>query len=258
MQEFQGNGEQINVVEYLNVVFRGKKTIFWCLVFGLIIFCLIYFYKTGFDAPLQNTYRALATVEVGKIQRQYTEGSIEKPVEKIDNVILKINQGVFNKGLPIKASVIKSANFVSNINLNENANVIELSTEFSDKNFAKNSLSDSVEAILLYHQGLINEEKEKITNRINLLQESVKRLSASGQETAVLELEILHLKGGLDDTHSSKLIKEPAVSVFKSSFNKIAELIFILIVGAVAGLFLGLFIVFFREWWNKNKSYINI
>ena len=85
----------------------------------------------------------------------------------------------------------------------------------------------------------LRKSKEDLMIQINSLKENIENLNA----------QINALKASLDDIKPTKIVKSPTVS--GSPIKPRIKLN--IVIAAVLGLFVGVFLAFFQEWWEKSK-----
>ena len=127
---------------------------------------------------------------------------------------------------------------------------------------------DALQKVLLYQQDpgtqfALFDTKEKLANKnqeiedlyltINSLERTKEDLEVqiNSLKTSIenLDAQINSLKASLDDIKPTKILKTPAVSE-----NPIRPRIKLnIVIAAVLGLFLGVFLAFAKEWWKKSQ-----
>ena len=242
----QSNSEQINLVEYINVILKRRKIIFWCLAIGVVLAVLIYVIKTKPNTvPVSPAvYESEAIIEVGTIHGQ--------PVEKIDNLTAKINAGLYSNSLAITATHLGTS-------------LVSLKTSSQNQEKTKTILSGSVNKILLEHDRILKTYKNDVSKKIADLEYSINKFISVGQQAAALAIAAFNSKDDLANASPTKTVKEPVTSVLKLASHSdsvspgrqsLKSILFMVIAGAIAGVIIGLTISFGREWWDKNKANI--
>lgn len=208
--------EKINLIDYIRVIIKRKKLILCFLLAGLAIGGSIVFL-------LPKTYKAEVYLKVG---------SEESP----SNLAMKVNAGFFGSCPGIKATSLKTG-FVK----------IEASSENPDK--AKKNLENISKLILERENQKIKAKKKYLENSIEKLNKKIEFLLYRKNEVAPLELKVFNIQEQIDNIQPTKIVKEPVVVSKKE-----ANLIFNLLSGGLLGIFLGMFLSFIKEWWEKNKK----
>jgi len=135
----------------------------------------------------------------------------------------------------------------------------------------KNNLEAKVEAlekVLIYQQDpgtqfALFDTKEKLANKkteIENLYLTINSLKRSKEDLGVqinslntniesLNAQINALKASLDEIKPTQVIKSPTVSEKPVKPNKKLNIA----IAGILGLFVGVFLAFFQEWWEKNK-----
>ncbi len=239
--ESQNSIEEINLIDVINTLIKRKKIIFWCVSLGILFAVGVYLAKNKPSPLAPTTYQATALIEVGQMKGQ--------PIERIENVVSKINSGVF-------------CNSVTASNIPETF-LVSLESHAKNKEEAKTNLANCMNAILSEQDGILKFYKDSVSQKIANVERSMNKFVSYGQPSPALEIIELSLKDDLANASPSKIVKEPdvleskSVSESSASFSKkFLKIIFMLIVGAFAGFFAGLIIILVKEWWDKNKNKI--
>ncbi|MBZ9572231.1 hypothetical protein KJA15_02800 [Patescibacteria group bacterium] len=212
--------EEINLMEYIRVFSRRKGLILGLFLLGVII--------AGVLTILQpKTYKIETTIEIGKIDKDL----LEDPSQ----IMEKIKIGVYGDYPDIE------------VNNPKNTNLVKIETVSTDPEDTKKILGSINKSVLIDHTEKIDSQRDILEKTIGKLQKDIPFLISKDQEIAGLQLEIYNLQKQIGDLRSTKIIAEPIVSPLKP--NLILNLIF----GGALGIFLGIFSVFGKEWWEKNK-----
>ncbi len=239
--------EDINLVDYINIIIKRKKLIFWCLIIGSLFALGIYLVKTKLeiDVVLPSTiYESNALIEIGMVK--------EQPIEKMDNLVAKMNNGFCAKLSKVKA-----------INA---GTILYIKANSTNPEELKIAFSDCINSILSEHENMIKSYKERNSKRVADLEYLINKFISIGQQAAALEIMVINLNDELANFSSSKIIKTPTIPIEDEEANldfaptplakQVVKAIFMIIIGALAGLFAGTMIIFAKEWWDKNKAYI--
>ncbi len=235
--KIQTEYDEINLMDYAVVVLKRK----W-LIFGIFLIAVIAAGIFSYFAP--KIYEIDTSLEIGKIG----ETIIEKPlqiVEKINNDVYEISirekLGI-QEGYPkIKAEDIK------------NTNLVKIKIESDNPGLSKRILEEMNNLILAEHQEKMEKKKVKIEENIKEIQEELTLLETKKQYSegiAELQIELTNLKNQLVFYKPTKIIKNPTVSDGPIRPRFLLNVI----IAGVLGLFMGVFLAFGREWWQKNKE----
>jgi uncharacterized protein involved in exopolysaccharide biosynthesis len=220
----ENNLQEINLVDCLKVLIKNKNMILAFLVAGLLLALTAYFL-------MPKTYNSVLMFEIGSANGL----SIEVPEE----LVAKINQGVFNKDINLGSGDSISASSVPDTRI-INVNIIS-----KNKKDAANNASSLTSTILLEQEDLLKSYKNGINQRITKMEQTMSKFIAIGQQVAEIQVRDFDLQNQLDDIIPSSLLSR------QDTLNN-KNIIFSLIVGAVLGIFIGILAVFTKEWWKKN------
>lgn len=230
--------DQINVVDTVKVIVQGKKIIIWSIVITIVIALGAFFYSVQNE---KITYQANAIFEVGQIYKGPV-GSLVRPeglLEDVTELVGKINYGFFGKS-------------VTAVNI-PSTSLIELKSQSSDKQAAVTAVSSTLGAVMQEQQKLWNTYQQSLAQKTATVQAAQNKFLAIGQQSALFQLRLFDLQDTLDDAKPSAVVKNPEV-VVSQAMNKNLRLIFLVLTGAILGFFVGVGVVFFREWWHKNSK----
>lgn len=236
--------EQINLVDYINVIIKGKKIIFLCFLIGIFIATGLFFFNNRKIEPITASptiYEVQSVIEVGTMNG--------RPIEDIANLTGKINYGFYKKSLDITAVHLAGTRLIT------------LKIDATNQETAKGELTNAVNSILAEHDTVLNAYKDSVTKKIGEVSYQINRFMQMNQEAASLQIRVFNLADDLADASSSKKIGEPTVSAVSSDDrkqDKSPNLVFMAVVGAILGLLAGLVFIFSKEWWYKNKMLIKL
>jgi len=223
---------EIDLVNFFRVIKRGKKIMFVCLAIGLFIATGIFIFKNIGIIP--RTYETVFGIKTGSAG----EDSIKGP----DELVGEINYGVFNKSINLSPADTVFATVIPG------TKIIEVRVTSRNQEKAKGYASDLVSAILSEQEDLLKSYEKQINQGIVRAEQAMGKFTSMNQQTAEIQLMGLDLRNQLEDTIPPSLISGPDTSYKKQS------IVFTLIIGAFLGFFIGLVLVFGKEWWNKNKG----
>jgi capsular polysaccharide biosynthesis protein len=209
--------ENINLMDYIEIIIKKKTLILSFFLAGLII-------AGGITFLLPKTYKAETYLRIG---------SEKSP----SNIAKEINAGFLGDYPGIKATNLLETRLVK----------IEISSK--NPNSAKKNLENINKSILEKENQEIKIKKKYLKDAIDKLEKKIKFLLYRNNEVASLELKIFGIQKQIDNMRPTKIIKKPVI-VSKEKAN----LIFNLICGGLLGIFLGVFLAFGKEWWEKNKK----
>jgi len=277
-EKIQPEYEEIDLMDYVKVLLKRKWTIF-----GIFLGAAIVAGVFSFLSP--KIYKIDTSLEVGRIGEPtvtMSEQLIESPAQLAEKIKGDV-YGIFVReklGIPEeKYPKIKTEN-------PKETRLISLAIESTEPQKAKNILEEINNLILAEHQEKIKAKKEllekdieRLKNKTTSLEEEKKNLEAKvsalqkvlpyeetpgtqfalfdtkeklekkKQEIENLYLEINNLQRSLEDIQPTKIVKSPTVSEGPVKPRPLLNIV----IAAVLGLFIGVFLSFFQEWWEKNK-----
>jgi len=223
-EKIQTEYEEIDLMDYVKVMLKRK----WLI---LAIFLAVTIAAGVFSFLAPKVYKIDTSLEIGWI------GWV---IESPEQVVEKINNGIYGKFPGIKA------------NNPAYTNLIEIETISKDPQKTKKILEDINESILAEHNNRLNFQKNLLEEKIKRLQEKIDFLIQipKEQETAALQLEINNLQGQIENLWPTEVIKEPTISEKPVKPKPLLNII----IAAVLGIFIGVFLAFGKEWWEKSKK----
>jgi len=240
--------EEINFIDYIKVLRKRRHLIFGLFLVGLVMGG--FWFLAG---PVE--YIGTSFLEIGKVKIiQIEKGQvIEEILENPNQVVGKIKSNFYGTYSEIvEVENPKSTNLVK----------IEVSTDNTEK--SQKILEEINSAILTAHnqklenkKSLIEQRKDFYEKKIEDLNKDISFLLTKGQQIGDLKMGIYSLQEKIDNLQNqienfepTKIIKEPSIRKKGPSYLSF-------IFGGVLGLFLGLVLAFFKEWWDKNKYKIS-
>jgi len=232
------NMDEIDLMDYIKVILKRKK-----IIFGITILAVIA--AAGFSFSMAKVYKIDSSLEIGKIAGEVIEGPLQV-VEKIKadsyGVLIREKLNLSEEEYPkIKAENPKDTNLV------------RIEIESNKPKMAKTILEELNDLILKEHQERLDNRKSKIEENINEIQAELNLLETKKQYSegiAELQIELVGLKNQMNTAQLTKIVKKPTIS---EEPIKPRPLLNIVIAG-VLGLFIGTFLAFFKEWWEKSKN----
>lgn len=229
--------DEIDLMDYLKVVIKRKRLI-------LIIFLVAVIVAGVFNYFAPKIYKIDTSLEIGTIG--------DKVIEEPSQVIGKIDSDAY--GILVREKLGISEDEYPKIKTEnpENTNLVIITIESSQPDLAKNILREINNLILAEHQEKLDKEKTKTEESINEIQEELTLLETKKQYSegiAELQIKISNLKSRINECEPTKIIKSPTVS--KNPIK--SKLVLNIIIAGVLGLFVGTFLAFGKEWWEKSK-----
>ena len=270
--------EEINVVDYIKVIFKRKLTILFCAS-GAVCLALLFSF---FSRPV---YELDTVLEIGHME-DFVPETPAQVAQKISNDVygevvrakLNISKGKYPSKGDMEISTPENTRFVTiavkTINpaqvkpILDEINRLILKEHQEKFNIQKNIILDDKKRIENKIKSLENEKKileEKVGYFTNLLANEPSTtnqffLTSAKEEleskkldidNAYLELNTFLRK--LEDYEATKVVKAPLAPAVKSLINPKTIIMFI-IIGLFVGIFIGIFVGFFQEFWEKNKK----
>jgi len=258
-EKIQTEYDEINLMDYVKVILKRKRLI-------LVIFLIAVVAAGVFSYFSPKVYKADAFLEIGKVG--------EKVLEEPGQIVEKISSGIYGFFPGIKAKNPANTNLI----------IIEINS--SNPQEAKDILEKINNLILEDHQKKIKGKKELLENdiegtkrKISYLEEERKnleaqvkilgitplekqspnsqfaffsikeRLEAKKEEIENLHLQINSLEKSLEDIQPTEIVKSPTISERPIKPEPILNIS----IAGILGIFLGIFLAFFKEWQEKNK-----
>ena len=256
--------DEINLMDYIKVIIKRKK-----LIIGIFIICVVVTTIVSFRMP--KVYQIDSMMRIGNISENLF--SVAEMIEKSKNrnllqsVILEIDTNITVEGLKKTVTVenIEGTNFLKvQMESAEPGIAIDILNKIesklvSDGNiFYEKNIALAKERI----QGL-HTRKENASKQIKMLNQKISNSKVGSgypliQNTLTnyeniyseLSAEEYSLKKGLLSAKNFKIIESPSKSINPIKPKKKQ----MIIISAVVGLMLGIFIAFFVEFWQKSKE----
>lgn len=220
--------DEINIRDYTRVIIKRKNLILEFLLIGLIIAGAITFllpinYKAETYLEIEN-YSKVTDRETSLIEISY-------------NLIEKINTGFYGGYPRVKAFDLTEVGLIK----------IEFVSENPEE--AKSNLENINKLILDEHNQKLEAKKKVLEKSLKELKERISFLLSRNKEVEILELEVFNIQRNADDFEFTRIARDPGIVSEKSP-----NLIFNLICGGISGIFIGVFLAFGKEWWERNKK----
>jgi len=187
-----------------------------------------------------------------KVKKELIEKDIKTTEDKIKLVESDIEK-TKNKIQPINEDIKRIENKIANAeeekeNLEAKVDALQKILPYQQDPGTQFALFDTKEKLANKKQEIENlyltinslrKSKEDLMIQINSLKENIENLNA----------QINALKASLDDIKPTQVIKSPTVSGEPIKPRPLLNIV----IAAVLGLFVGVFLAFFQEWWEKSK-----
>jgi len=270
-EKTQTEYEEIDLMDYIKVIIKRKRLI-WTVFLVAVIIAGIF----SFISP--KVYKIDTAIEIGQIGEQGVEAPADVE-ERIDSdvygILIRGKLGISEKKYPkietinpkgtklIVAEVestkpVKAKNILEEINnliLDEHQEKIKVKKELLEK-YIERSKTKVIS---------LEEEKKNLEAKVDALQkilpyqqdpgtqyalfDTKEKLEKKKQEIENLYLEINSLQRSLEDIQLTKIVKVPTVSERPVKPKPLLNIV----IAGVLGVFIGVFLAFGKEWWEKNK-----
>ena len=234
--------EEIDLMDYVRILIKRKG-----LVLGLCLGAAIVAGVLSLWVP--KIYRVDTSLEVG-----YAES---KPIEAPGQIVEKINADVYGVLVREKLQISEKEYPKIEAENPEDTNLVKIETQSSKPELARSILNEINNLILKEHEKELIKKKAQIEENIKEIQEELNLLEIqkvySDEGIANLQTTLLSLKEKLSDIEPTKIVKAPSISEEPVRPKPLLNVV----VAAVLGLFVGVFLAFGKEWWEKNKDKIS-
>lgn len=238
MEEKYLSEDEIDLMDYVKVILKRKELIL-TLFFGAVIVAGI------LSLLLPKTYKVEAVLETGQIAG--TE--IESPVQ----VVKKIESDVYGILIREKLAISEKKYLKTKTENPKDTRLVVITIESTDTQRAKDILDETISFVLKEHQekfaekiSLMEEEIAKIEQQLDFLK-SYKTYADEG--IAQLQAQLSNKKRELGNSKMTEMIKPPTVSEEPIKPKPILNMA----IAGILGLFVGIFLAFGKEWWEKAK-----
>lgn len=224
-KDIQFSDDEIDLMDYIKVLLKRKRLILAVLLVAVVAVGVL-------SILMPKVYKIDTILEIGWM-RGY---QVEPPLQ----VVGKIKDGIYG-GYP--GMKVDNPPYTSLVNIE---------TTSKDPQKSKKILEDINETILVEHNSRINFQKKILERKIERLREKIDFLIQipTEQEIAVLQLEINNLQEQIEGFWPTRVIKEPTISEKPVRPNPLLNIV----IAAILGIFIGVFLAFFKEWWEKNRK----
>lgn len=231
--------EEIDLMDYVKIILKRK-------FFILALFLLSVIVAGIFSLLFPKVHKIEAILEIGQVAGNIIE-SPEQTIGKVENdvygILVREKLGIKEKEYP----KIKSEN-------PKETKLIVFTIETDNPQRDENILKEEIDLILKEHQEKFNESFSLYEEEIAKNEKELEFLKTYKPYADVgisqLQITVSNQKKQLTASEMTKIVKIPKVS---EEPVKPKPLLNITIAG-ILGLFIGIFLAFFREWWEKNKN----
>lgn len=200
--------DEIDLIDYVKVILKRKKTIFfWFLLLVLIAGIASFF-------VLPEVYRTSTSIEIGRLQKE-SGSDAEELVEDPNVLTSKIKEDVF--GIQARKNMDLSESQWPEIKVEnpEKTHLVELTIESSEKEKSKNVLEEINSLILASHKKIVDLEKDLIEKEIlkkeNKISSIEEEISIVKNKIQPLQSDIERLNNKIESTEEEKEALEDKV-----------------------------------------------
>ena len=226
----KNENEEVDLRDYLKLIF-AKKWLVLGVPLSAIALAAIY------NLQVPKIYEASAWLEIGRIR----ESAL---IESSAQINQKIKIGIYGE-------------YSYNISIfnPDQTDFVQIKVKSDKPDSAKKELETISNLILAEHEDKIKLKKEELEKEIKNLETRNNLLKQIGTLEAKIEMEdvnlnIASLKNFLRNIQYTKILK--IVAIPDKSVNSKSFLISI--IAGMSGLFLGVFLVFWKKWWEEFKN----
>lgn len=228
--------DEIDLMDYLRVILKRK-------IFILVIFLLAVIITGILSFLWPKTYEIETVLRVGGFEKNFTEDP--------EALATAIEAGRYEFSVRQALNIAEKDYPVVKAEHPKDTSLVKMKTESVDTETAKRILSEHIELILAKHQQEIEKETIALETRTKELQESLDLLKSqklyADKGIADLQLTVSSIRSRLSLLEPTEVIKPPTVS---ESPVKPRPLLNIAVAG-ILSLFIGVFLAFGREWWER-------
>jgi len=234
--------DEIDLMDYMKVIIR-KKWLILGVFLGVIIVAGVFSYL------IPKVYKIDTVLEIGI----FGGSPIENPIQ----VVGELNAGSY-KITAMKDLGISEKDYPEiKTTIPGDTNLIIIEIESNNAERAKSVLEEVNKLILADQDKKLNKmeagaegEMEEIQKELTLVE--TQKVYAD-QSISGLQLAISDLKQKLNTTKATEVVKPPTISEIPISPRPLLNIA----IAAVLGLFLGIFVAFIKEWWEKSSRKLN-
>jgi len=237
-EKIQTEYDEIDLMDYVKVMLK-RKWLILAVFLGAAIAAGI------FSFLMPKVYKIGTSLEVGQIAGAVVENP-GQVVEKIKDDVY----GIFVRG---KLGIPEEKYPKIKVENPKDTYLIKMEIESEKPELAKNILTEINELILKEHQEQFDKKKAKIEENIKEIQAELslveKQKIYADEGIAQLQITLSNLKSEMSAAEPTKILKNPTISAEPIKPRPLLNIV----IAAVLGLFVGVFLAFFQEWWQKSK-----
>lgn len=236
--------EEINLIDYIKVLFKRKKVILITFLIALLIGIIF----GVFGSVKRNYNEFFVLIKIGKIGDFIPETPIE--------LQRKIEQHSYNKLLKEKLKLSDDPSIEAQIFPETSLVLIKTKTKNSE---GKKILKELVDIILIKHKEKTDKMKNFLKKRIEYEEQKIATILKNiAEERDIFPYQYLYtdylskidqMKYDLDIAEDTEVITS-----YSEQINIISKSAINVIVAGILGIFLGVFLAFLQEFWEKNKK----
>ena len=267
--------EEIDLREYINVLLKRKGIIIIIFLIAIITAALVSYFA------ISPVYQSSTIFSVAQIDGRAVINTTESLEIMRSNILL--DEVINRMDLEISAGQLKSQIEVKNL---KGTNFIEVSVVDNSPEKAKNLAENITEVFIKQNQGKYREKVKLVEDRLKTLEEQIAEFEKNIEEIKKTIKEIAtskELSEGERQFQTSLLLSSSVTerelyntltdqaSSFKTSLKSCEDFKIInnaqmlvspikpnkklnILIAGVLGLFIGIFVAFFLEFWQKGKS----
>jgi len=223
-----------------------------------------------------DVYGILIREKLGISEREYPKIKVENPsgtnlinltiesadsekaksiLEELNNFILTEHQDKIKAGKELLEKNIEL--FKNNIEVS-GKDIERIKIKISSLEIEKKTLEDKIDAlqkVLLYEQTpgtqfALFDTKEKLEAKIQEIESRYLEINSLETQINSFNNQINSIKKQIEDIQPTKIVKGPIVSQEPISPRPLLNIV----IAAILGLFVGVFLAFFKEWWEKSQA----
>ena len=238
------NMDEIDLMDYIKVILKRKK-----MIFGITILAVVA--AAGFSYYMPKVYEISTSLEVGIMEKQ-GEDSFEL-IEEPSQIVAKIESDAY--GVLVREQLqISEQDYPKMKTENpKNTNLVVMKIESNEPKLAKTILEEIDNLILKEHQEKSDKKKSEIEENIKEIQAELNLLETKkyySEGIAELQIKLVNLKNQTNTIQITKVVKKPIIPEQPVKPRPLLNIV----IAAVLGLFVGTFLAFFKEMWEKEKN----
>lgn len=248
--------EEINLVDYIKVIYRQRWFILVVIILFLVVALVFSFKKGG------KVYEGKGVFEIGKMDIYQKENFQTFIPENPTRIKIKIESRAYDpliREKDLQKEKIKGVELElpSDLKDIDRLSVLTIKVQSTDKKEGEKYLKALLGAIVSYHNQEFARKENYFKNLIK--EESAKILSLEkSQNISVLQYLYVEHLSNINDAKLSLSSIERTKILEVSGFSEVSgtKIILNTAIGLVLGVFVGVFLAFLRDFWQRNKKEI--